>query len=376
MEPLSIILFIALAILVGVVVWLASRRATIDASALRDASRNLAELAGERFARQAEATERDLDTKKQLIDQRLEQMSGSLKEMNELVRKVENERGQQFSTLSEQIKALGKQADALTVSTVTLREALSSSKARGQWGERMAEDILRLVGMVEGINYYKQVTLEGSGSRPDFVFLLPGGLRVNMDVKFPLDNYVRYLDSGTDMERDQHRSAFLRDVRQRVKDVAGREYIDPQEGTVDYALLFIPSESVYSFTHEHDTNLLEDALRQNVVCCSPLTLFAVLALMRQAIHSFALQRASEEIVGLFGRFFKEWHKFNESLETLGKRLTSTQRAYDDVMGPRLRQLLHPVNRIEALREQRGIHIASSDEGPAALPPPSNDEEEV
>ena len=78
---------------------------------------------------------------------------------------------------------------------------LQVPKKRGEWGERMAEDILRLVGLVEGINYIKQKTLEGSSGRPDYTFFLPNSMKINMDVKFPLDNYQNYLDAQTDHDK-------------------------------------------------------------------------------------------------------------------------------------------------------------------------------
>ena len=65
----------------------------------------------------------------------------------------------------------------------------------------MAEDILRLVGLVEGINYIKQKTLEGSSGRPDYTFFLPNSLKINMDVKFPLENYQNYLDAQTEHDK-------------------------------------------------------------------------------------------------------------------------------------------------------------------------------
>ena len=95
-------------------------------------------------------------------------------------------------------------------------------------------------------------------------------------------------------------------------------------------------------------------MRQRVVCCSPLTLFAVLSVVRQAVDSFSLQRASDEVVSLMGRFGTEWDKFCESLDTLGKRLDSTRTAYEHVVGPRKRQLEKPLERIEALRRERGL----------------------
>ena len=106
--------------------------------------------------------------------------------------------------------------------TRQLREVLASQRVRGQWGERMAEDVLRLSGLVEGVNYLRQSTLVGSGRRPDYTFLLPQHLKMHMDVKFPLDNYVRHLEAQSELEQRRYRDQFLRDVRDRVKELTTR----------------------------------------------------------------------------------------------------------------------------------------------------------
>ncbi len=90
-----------------------------------------------------------------------------------------------------------------------LREALANPQARGQWGERMAEDVLRLAGFTEHVNYRKQTQVDGGTGRPDFTFDLPKGHVLYMDVKFPLASYLRYLEVGTDAERQAHLKRFL-----------------------------------------------------------------------------------------------------------------------------------------------------------------------
>ena len=338
---------------------LAARFQSLSQEALSKVSEQFLNLAEQRFVRQAQASTQELDTKKQLIDQQLATMNKGLEKVATLVRDTESKREASFSQLTTHLKLIGQQTVELTSSTTTLREALSSARARGQWGQRMAEDILRLLGFIEGINYHKQETIEGPGSRPDFVFPLPGDLRMNMDVKFPFDNYFKFLDEKSEVARDKFKGAFLRDVRARIKEVTTREYIDPEKGTVDYVLLFIPNESIYSFIHESDPNVLDIALQNKVICCSPFTLFAVLAVVRQAVDNFALQKASEEIISLYGRFNNEWQKFTEGLNTLGKRLASTQKIYEELTGPRKRMLERPLRRIEELRQQKDLPVAPS-----------------
>src|SRR3546814_8330864 len=113
-----------------------------------------------------------------------------------------------------------------------------------------------------------------------------------MDVKFPFDNSLRHLEATTDAEREPPAKACLRDVKSRVKELSGRGYIEPDE-TLDEVLLFIPNESVWSFIHERDPQLIDLALGQKVVLCSPVSLFAVLAVIRQAVEQTRLARSEE-----------------------------------------------------------------------------------
>src|SRR5206468_9440445 len=184
----------------------------------------------------------------------------------------------------------------------------ASPKARGQWGERMADDVLRAAGLLDGVNYRKQTAITG-GTIPDFTFLLPHDLVLHMDVKFPVDNYLRYLEAATDTDRNAACAAFLRDVRTRVKEIAGRGYADPAT-TAGYVLLFIPNESVYAFIQEHDRELGDLALGQDVVLCSPFTLFAVLGVIRKTVDCALLERASDEILVALSRFSDQWGRFS------------------------------------------------------------------
>ncbi len=315
-----------------------------------------------------QAGARDLESKKALIDQQLQRMNGELDGVSDLIKELEKDRAAKFGELANQLKSAGEQSQRLIEITGTLKEALASSKVRGQWGERMAEDVLRLAGFIEEINYVKQKTIAGSGSRPDFTFLLPRNLRLNMDVKFPLDNYLRHLDAGNEPEKKKFLADFLRDVRAKIKEVSGREYIDPAQQTVDYVLLFIPNEQIYAFIHEHDHTLIDEGIKNRVIFCSPVTLFAVLAVIRQAVDNFSLEQTANEILSLYGNFKKQWLEFLKQLELLGKRIEGAHQEYEVLNGTRRRQLEKPLNKIEELRTQRGLPVAElpADEDSPAL----------
>jgi len=328
--------------------------------ALSKSTEEFLKLAKSRLESEREISLKELDGKKGLIDQQLQQMTSKLENVSTVIKELEKDRVEKFGQLTSHLNTATQQTTALMQTTNQLREALASTKVRGQWGERMAEDVLQLAGFIENVNYLKEKTIEGAGSRPDFTFFLPGNLKLNMDVKFPLTNYIKFLETDVEPEKVKFRSDFLKDVKARIKEVTSREYINPEQNTVDYVLLFIPNEQVYSFIHEQDSSILDEGLKNRVIFCSPITLFAVLAVIRQSVSNFALERTANEILSLFGVFKKHWDEFLKKLDVLGKRIEDTQKEYESLATTRRRQLERPLNKIDDLREQKGILISPDD----------------
>ncbi len=319
-------------------------------------------LAKEKFDSERQLTSHEMDTKKGLIDEKVRQLSCQLEDVSRLVKELEKDRTEKFGKLTGQLKTAGEQTSHLMETTNMLREALASSRVRGQWGERMAEDVLRIAGFVENVNYQKQKMIAGSaGTRPDFTFFLPQDLRLHMDVKFPLDNYLKHLESTSEADKERFLRDFLRDVKARIKEVTTREYINAEQGTVDCVLLFLPNEQIYSFIHEQDRSIMDTALQKKVVLCSPITLLAVLAVIRQAVDNFSLEQTSNEILSLLGTFKKQWGEFLKRLDLMGKRISEAQREFDTLTTTRRRQLERPLLRMEELRMERGLPAAEIEE---------------
>lgn len=320
---------------------------------LQHAMDTLLTVAGERLEARARAGASDLARREEVVDVELRRVGQTLAEVSGLVQRLERERADQLGKVSEQLQGVTRVHADLAATTAALRETLSSSQARGQWGERMAEDVLTAAGFRKGVNYLTQQTLP-SGKRPDITFLLPGDLQLHMDVKFPLARYLTMLEATGDADREAARRSFLRDARARVKELADRGYVDPDGGTLDVVLLFVPNEQIYGFVQEHDPRFLDDALRCGVVTCGPSTLFAVLAVIRRSIDTVALQRTSDEIVALLAGFTEQWGRYVDEVDKLGKQLDTVRRTYDTVAGPRRRQLERQLDRVEALRDERQI----------------------
>ncbi len=261
-------------------------------------------LAEEKIKTQSAEGRKELEGKKELIDRNVETIGKTLAEVQRRIEEVGKTSGEKITEVATLIKKHEEVTTKLKDTTEHLGHALASSKKRGEWGERMAEDIIRLIGMVEGVNYVKQKTLENTSGRPDYTFLLPKSLKINMDVKFPLDNYMRYLDAESEHDKKRFRDELLKNTRIMIKEVTGREYINPADNTVDYVLIFIPNEQVYGFINEADPTIMDEALKQKVILCSPFTLYAVLAVVRQSIENFNLERTASEILTLLMEFSK------------------------------------------------------------------------
>ncbi len=290
------------------------------------------ELAEDKFSTLLGKTDEKLGKKKQMIDLALKQMNSDLKNLSD-----------NTVALKSQMEESRKQVGDLSDTTIQLRQILSSSQARGQWGERMVEDILNFIGLSEGINYDKQT--QSGKDRPDFTFFLPDKKKLNMDVKFPLNHYKKYLSSEIETEKKAEKRAFLQDVRNRIKEVSKRTYIDPSGGTVDYVLLFIPNESIYSFLNQEDMSLIDFSLEKKIILCSPITLYAVLSLIRQAISNFSMERKAGEMQEYVGIFKQQWIEYLFQMNKFQGTLDTLNNHFDKLVSTRKNQLEKPMGKI-------------------------------
>ena len=294
------------------------------------------ELAEDKFSSLLGKSEEQLGKKKELIDSTLKDMKNDLKSLSD-----------NTVALKSQMEESRRSVGELSSTTSQLRQILSSSQSRGQWGERMVEDILKFIGLTEGINYKQQ--MQSGTDRPDFTFFLPDHKTLNMDVKFPLAHYEKYLATDNENDKEIEKKLFLKDVRNRVKEVSKRSYIDPEGSTVDYVLLFIPNESIYAFLNQEDNTLIDFSLENRIMLCSPITLYAILSLIRQAVSSFAMEKKAGEMQELVGVFKNQWTQFIGKIDSMGKTIASLTNHYDELNGPRLRALEKPMDKIAELQ---------------------------
>ncbi len=349
---IGIILFIVGTVFGAIIVWLLRQReisnirktedelknafSSLSREALDSNQKSFFELARNQFENLTKSSGQQLDEKKKLIDSTIKEMKNHLEKL-----------AKETIALKGQMENSHQGINRLTDTTSKLRQILSSSQARGQWGERMVEDILNFIGLIEGVNYKKQ-SQEGT-DRPDYTFYLPQSKHVNMDVKFPLSHYENFIAADNETERNSEKKQFLSDVKNHIKTINKRTYIDTEGGTVDYVLMFIPNESIYTFINQEDKDLIDFSLQNKIILCSPITLYAVLSLIRQAVSSFAMEKQAGEMQKLIGVFAKQWQLFVDKMDTMGKSLGTVQKHFEDLVTTRSRQLEKPMEKIEELQ---------------------------
>ena len=299
--------------------------------------------------------EQKYDASTSIIEKQNQQVRAEMQRMEKMLTDLQEKTSGQHGAVVAQLAETAKIAGQLQQTTGSLRDALGSAKKRGNWGERMAQDVLAHAGMVEGINYRAQKGID-SGGRPDFTILMPKQMVLHMDVKFPADNYLQFLEAENAglADADRFRSQFVKDARARVKELASRGYHEEND-SVDTVVLFIPNESIFAFVQENDPDLMDVAMHNKIVLCGPSTLIAVLQVVRQAMDNFMLEERSLEIMDCLNGFKLEWEKYSGQVDKHGKHLTTALNSFSELTGARTNKLQRQLNRIDELQ------VGSADE---------------
>ena len=206
----------------------------------------------------------------------------------------------------------------------TLHDILRAPKLRGGLGELFLADLL---GQVLPPAHFTLQHAFRSGERVDAVVRLGTGL-VPIDAKFPLEDFRRLLEAPDDDERARARKAFVARVRKHVDDIASK-YILPDEGTYDFALMYIPAENVYyeAIVRDEERNLAGYALERKVVPVSPNSFYAYLQAIVLGLKGLRIESRAQEVMGQLARLAGDLGRMREDFRLLGKHLTNATQVY-------------------------------------------------
>ncbi len=282
-----------------------------------------------------------LESNRTLLKEIIEGLEKKLEHSQKEVDTLKN----QNSAIKEQLLNTAKITGELQVSTEGLKNLLSNNRLRGEWGEQVAEDLLLAAGFVENVTYLKQAqTNEG---RPDFTIKLPDGSKLNIDAKFPFDDLMTYQSAESEAAKKQALSKFSQSIKQKVKEITSKDYINPEDQTLDFVVMFIPNEMIFSFIYEKLPDINEYCAQKKVIMAGPFGFTAVLRLVMQAYKNFGYEKNLQEIFGLVSKFQEEYEKFGGTLEKLGNQLSTVQKTYHEVEGTRSRQLTKVIDQISS-----------------------------
>ncbi len=304
---------------------------------LNQANNNLITLANQKIGT-------DLQNKKDSIQEMVKQVLEEMKINATKLEQAEKNRVGSFESLRESLENNRKITEQLSTTAEGLKKVLSNNQTRGQFGEQIAEDLLKIAGFVPGVDYLKQSA--GEESRPDFTLLLPDSTKINMDSKFPYANIVKMSEAEDRSQKDVFLRAFAQDIKTKVKEVSSRNYINPEDKTVDFVILFIPNEMIFSFIYENFPEIWQDAMAKKVILAGPFSFTAILRMVRQAYDNFRYQKNIQEIITQIKLFDREFEKYNEEFVKLGSKIDGLSRQYNEINTTRTNKLVRSIDKIK------------------------------
>ncbi len=352
---LSIIIVLLLVVLVVVhkrtskdelVKGLESKMDEIYRQAFKDLSQQQTLNSNQQLKAERQIIKTDLENKQKLIQD-------IVREAMKKIESAEKDRINKFSALSQLVKDHQRITEQLSVSTESLKKVLSNNQLRGQFGEQVAEDLLKMAGFVKGQDYQVNTKQKTTSTRPDFAVFFPDGAKIHIDVKFPYLNLQKAAETVNKHEKKQYLKLFRTDVKEKINQITGRDYINPEEKTVDFVILFVPNEMIFSYIYEKMSDIWVDAMKKKVVLAGPFSFTAILRMIRQAYDNFQYQKNIRQIITYIKLFEKEFGKYNEEFVKIGSLIDRVENQYQKVERTRTKQLLRVVDKIKVERLPEG-----------------------
>jgi DNA recombination protein RmuC len=306
----------------------------LSAEALQSSMAQLAELSRAQLQAARTQASDDLDKRRQAVEQLVAPLKEQLGRVDGQLMRLDQERRESRGRLEAQLRALNETGERLRTETGALVTALRKPNARGQWGQMQLRNVVELAGMVRHCDFAEQTPVVGDDGtlRPDLVVRLPGGKQVVVDAKAPLEGVLDAYQARDEAERERHLRDHARLLRKHVKSLAEKAYWAGLDTAPDFVVMFLPGEHLYGAALEADPALIEDAMARRVLIATPTTL---LAMLRAVAYGWQQERVAESAQAI-SELGRELHarlvKLSGLLSTVGSRLNSTVRAYNEAVG--------------------------------------------
>jgi DNA recombination protein RmuC len=302
-----------------------------------------------------------------------------LEQMQSTVQRLEKERLEQFSTISEQLKSAIEIDENLRKQTQALSQALTSNSLRGVWGETQLRKLVELAGLIKHADFSEQATINTAdkSGRADMIINLPGGKTLAIDSKVPFDKYqeasaISELALAEEQERRKRLlTEHVKAVKGHIDELANRAYWEGIDSSPDFVICFVPTESLLSSALELEPSLMEYAFRKNVALASPVSLFSVLKTINYIWRQNADENQVRSMIKLGRELYERVGKVAELASELGSKITSTVKSYNSFISSLESRMLVTARKLNDLDEnQLGVETIEApkqiESSPSAL----------
>ena len=313
---------------------LAHTFSALSSQALKHNNEEFLKLATENLRHFQTRAQGDLEQREKAIENMVKPIREALDKTEKQIQNIEKDRKEAYGALNHHLETMARTQTDLQDQTRQLVNALRRPEVRGQWGELTLKRLAELAGMVEHCDFYEQehVDSDAGRQRPDMIIRMPDQREIVVDVKTPLDAYLSAIEAGDELTRTQHLQRHARNVRQRVQELSSKAYWSQFKDAPNFVVLFIPGDQFLGAALDQDRNLLEDALRKQVILATPTSFVALLRAVAYGWRQEQLAKNAEKIRQVGEELYQRLTNFSGHLQKLGRSLESGLKAYNSAIG--------------------------------------------